>query len=430
MKCSRLISSAIACVIAATFPASISAQTITGTAVRGVAFDSLHGTALVGATIILSGSNETATSDKHGIFQFSGVVPGAHIATLFHDVLDSIGLPGIATRFVVSAQTNELQMAIPSFATLWHAACGAGVVPRDSGFIFGSVKDAVRGTGLPLATVELSFIDLGFDKATGVVQQRWSAGVRTDASGSYTLCGLPTDVDLRMLATHDSASSGTVNLAAGRERVRRRDLFVRLAADSATKGGVVSGRVVDAISARPADNVRVLIAGADEVRTRSDGRFMLRDVPLGTRELQLLSVGSARVSAIVDVTPRDTANLTFSLVKVTTLEKVKVTARSIRQLHISDMEHRRAMKFGTFLDSTAIAHWATVATALATTMKKGACAIYIDNVKQRLDTDPLRFMSPLDIAVIEVHEPWSVPIEYTERVRCNVILVWTKLGLP
>ena len=384
MKCSRLISSVTVYVIAATSPLSISAQTITGTAVRGVAFDSLHGTALVGATIILSGANETVTSDARGVFQFTRVAPGAHIATLFHDVLDAIGLPGISTRFVVSAQTNDLQMAIPSFATLWHSACGTGVVPRDSGFIFGSVKDAVRGTGLPLATVELSFIDLGFDKATGVVQQRWSAGVRTDASGSYILCGLPTDVDLRMLATRDFASSGTVNLSASRERVRRRDLFVRLSADSATKGGVVSGRVVDAISARPRANVRVLIAGADEVRTRADGRFTLRNVPLGTRELQLLSVGSAPVTAIVDVTPRDTANLTFSLVKVTTLEKMKITARSIRQLHIGDMEHRRDMKMG-----------------------------------------------PLEIAVIEVHEPWSVPIEYKERSnKCNVILVWTKFGLP
>ena len=427
----QLISGAIAWVIAVTSPISISAQAVGGMTVNGTAFDSLHATALVGATIILSGVNASATSDTHGRFQLNGVAPGVHVATLYHGVLDSIGLPGITTRFVLTAQNEELRVAIPSFETLWRAACGVGMVPRDSGFVFGSVKDAVRGAGLPLATVEMSFIDLAFDKATGVVQRRLSGSARTDVSGSYTLCGLPTDVDVRMVATRDSVSSGTVNLSVNGERIRRRDLFVLLKADSQTMGGAVIGRVVDALSRQPASAVRVLIAGADEVRTQGDGRFMLRGVPLGTREIQALSVGSLPITSIVNVTAGDTANVTLSLVKVTTLEKIKVTARSVRQLHIADMERRRELKLGTFLDSTMVAKFATIGTAISATMvTQPICAIYIDNVKQVMSSKPLAFMSPLEIAVIEVHEKWSVPIEYTERTRCAVILVWTKLGLP
>src|SRR6185503_13744829 len=109
--------------------------------VRGVAYDSLRAAPLTEAFVTMSGGSRahSATTDTRGRFQFDSVVPGSYTLSMQHPAIDSLGFPGFARRVVLSGKDEEVRIAVPSFATLWRAACGATPAPRDSGFVYGVV---------------------------------------------------------------------------------------------------------------------------------------------------------------------------------------------------------------------------------------------------------------------------------------------------
>src|SRR6478672_1181025 len=77
--------------------------------VGGIAFDSLSGQRL-GSAFIALGSRSTL-SDSLGRFWFDSVVPGTYRLSMQHDLLDSLGLGGIATSVVVKDATDALRIA-------------------------------------------------------------------------------------------------------------------------------------------------------------------------------------------------------------------------------------------------------------------------------------------------------------------------------
>jgi hypothetical protein len=353
-------------------------------------------------------------------------------------------------------------LAIPSFATLWHAACGAGPVPRDTGFVFGTVRDAERGTPLSGATVLVRWIALGIDSGSkggakpAVTEQAWGGEVRSDSAGGYTLCGVPSDVTLRLLARRDSSSSGLLELLprAG-ARVERRDLSLGPAIDSATtKRGVVSGLVRDA-EGGPVAEARVIASGAEEVRTEADGRFVMQQVPIGTREIDVLAIGAQPVTVVADVTLRDTAFVSVELRKIVELPAVVVTAKTARQRMLAEFEERKALGIGHFIDSTHIAPFANLQNAISFAMDADAiCPLWVDGVEFTTNKDIARELytrSPRDIAVIETHrlDDPTLPPRYQYMLRTatdpkmsrgsgcgspwkvkQAVLVWTKNWLP
>ncbi len=44
----------------------------------------------------------------------------------------------------------------------------------------------------------------------------------------------------------------------------------------------------------------MITSGADEVRTGPDGRFALVNVPIGTREIEILGIGVQPIAAAAD----------------------------------------------------------------------------------------------------------------------------------
>src|SRR5438309_157250 len=70
--------------------------------VHGIAFDSLHAKPLPGAFVILAGTNRSTVSDDRGRFVFDSVTPGVYRLVMQHDVLDSIGMSGAASRAVIT----------------------------------------------------------------------------------------------------------------------------------------------------------------------------------------------------------------------------------------------------------------------------------------------------------------------------------------
>jgi hypothetical protein len=193
---------------------------------RGLAYDSLHGRPLVVAFIGIAGMNINAVSDYVGRFVLAAVPLGTHRVVMQHDVLDAIGMSAAGARAVVTGQGDSVIVAVPSYTTLWRAACGGPApVSSDSGFVFGTVMS--RGEPVPKATVAASWIDLYQDSTKAVRQKQMLMEVESDSTGTYALCGVPTTTGLSVRATVGNYTSVWVEvLPLDKERIARRDLSI------------------------------------------------------------------------------------------------------------------------------------------------------------------------------------------------------------
>jgi hypothetical protein len=419
--------------------------------VRGLAFDSLRGTPLGDAFLAISGGGKTrtASSDARGRFTFDSIVPGRYTLSMQHAAIDSLGLPGLTKPINIGATTSEVTIAIPSFASLWRSACGRTVAPTDSGLVYGVIRDAASQRPVANATVDLSWIDLSVDKDKRVNQRRFRNQTKSDATGTYGVCGVPTGVTLSVRATTDSTASGLIDLVAGEFRVSRRDLQLgSSAATGARRRGTVAGTVTD-IAGNPFRDARVRLDEFPEARTGADGRFVIRDVPIGTRQLEIMSIGMTPVLSVVDVAAGDTTRVTAQLRKVSTLAPVRVTATArIREFN-RGLEERKRNGFGTVMDSTTIGKVPTLASVFTsipnsvvqrlrgsqfvvtfpTSVSRCVALVWIDGVKA--DFERLNSMYPEDIAVIEAYpNRLAVPDRFRDPYNlCGALLVWSKNSL-
>lgn len=413
---------------------------------RGIAFDSLNRAPLANAFITLGDARSTSTDDR-GRFAFDSVHLGIHSLALQHAMLDSIGLPGVSIRINVTDGMGRVVIAIPTFTTLWRASCGDRAPPADSAFVYGHIRSAIDGRPLVDAAVGLTWIDVSVDPQREISQKLWRSDIRSDARGEYSVCGVPIDVGLRIGATTDSAASGIIDLEPSRLRVRRRDLLVG-PADSidVTQRGTIGGIVTDA-SGAPFDGARVVLDDVPEARTGPDGRFIVRNVAVGTRQLELFSIGVRPVVLAVDLRPGETADVRATLERMTTLDVVRVTGSPFQQRFFQEFEERRRSGFGSFVDSTVLGRRLTMTSALAglrggevrtgrggeisvllPTTKIAPCTagVWIDGWKA--DGQLLASLDPRELAAIELFPRASlVPLRFQSSLTgCGVIAVWTK----
>ena len=424
----------------------------TGATVTGVAFDSLNFRPLPGAFISIEGQSRSAIAGANGAFTFGGLPPGRYVFAMQQETLDSLGLSGVTSRVNVTGAGATVTLAVPSFNTLWRTVCGTANAPVDTGFVYGSVRDARTGAPLGGVSVDVSWTELSKIDRSGSTQvnhRRWRNIGRSDSTGDYAVCGLPTDAVIRLRGVSDSSATDVIDLPNTGARVRRRDLLLAAAADTMHRGAV-GGFVTDP-RGRPQYNVRVAIEGVPEARTASDGRFTLRNVPAGTRQVEFTAIGMMPVSTVVDVRANDTTRVAVSLRNVTTLDVVKVTGDAHQQRFARAIEERKRSGFGYQMDSTKISQNATLASVFAgmPSMKvqrrgkstlfnlllpgnavRGPCEayIYLDGVP-RNGQDDLDFLRASDIATIEVYpRVYSVPAELAppRDNECGVVAVWTK----
>lgn len=171
----------------------------------------------------------------------------------------------------------------------------SGRVPKDTGFVYGTVRDASGEKPVANATIDVTWVDAAADKLTNIHQRRYRSQVRSDAKGGCGICGVPASVDVRVQASTDSAASGVIDLPPRDVRVQRRDLLIGKSAKSdSTRRSVIAGVVTDAAGA-PFPNARLMMDEGPEARSGADGRFIIRSIPAGTRQVEVLFVGMAPV---------------------------------------------------------------------------------------------------------------------------------------
>ncbi len=438
------------------------------TPVVGIAFDSLGRVPLAGAFVTLAGAGRptrSTTSDERGLFRFDSVAPGTYTIAMQHAVFDSIGISGASARVAIGDGRDTLRLSTPSFARIWSVACGAAPAPgsRDSGIVFGTLRSAETRRPVPNATVNVHWVDIALDKAAGVAQRPWEVDIRSDSAGDYSACDIPASTILRIGAATDTAhgnlASGVVDVVPNGRRVERLDLLLgaRTRDSTSRASGFVEGMVTSDVD-QPVADALVRIEGAPTTRTDSTGGFLLRNVPPGTQEVTVQSIGAAEVATLVDITPNDTARVAMRLRKVTTLAPVKVKATASQRFVVEGFEERKSKGVGYFEDSTEISKHGSLTSVfgampsvtvgqnrsthgavifLPATNLNGTCRanIWIDGKRAdagRADQEQLNELGPDDIAAIEVYPRMlDTPAEYIIRNgNCGAVVVWTKRAFP
>ncbi len=419
--------------------------------VRGVAYDSIRRQPLRDAFVSLLGSQSGArntTTDAQGRFQFDSVAPGDYTFAIQHAVLDSLGLSGVSRRATIASDRDEIRLGVPSFATLWRVECAGLRVPKDSGFVFGTIRDAITMRPLARAHVELSWTELEA-KDGRLFGRVWRAEGLADDKGDYSICDVPTweEMSIRAVADGDSLRSGDVELPARVGRVERRDLLVGPADSAGSRVGVVAG-VVTNRDGTAFNMARVAMPGMREVRTDADGRFLFSNVPIGTQEIDVFSVGVPAISSTVDVLPHDTSRVVLSFGRPIVLNGVRVTATPGVHVMAQEFDVRRHGGAGYMLDSASIIKYPEFMNVfndvpgirmsrrsgsvfLTTMSDKGvACqpTILLDGIDVSANT--ISDLQSHEVAAIEVYaRPLMVPAELLPPGRppeCGMVVVWTK----
>ena len=444
--------------------------------VDGVAYDSVTKAPLANALIAVQGTGRSAMSDAKGKFRLDSVPEGTHLVAMTHAAFDSVGLSGITSRVTFVNNMPRVLMAVPSFASIWRAACGDMPVPKDSALVFGAVRRSTNGDAVGTPAVEISWVDLvgGGKTLASLGQRRWRRSVNADERGEFALCGVPLNVALSVRAVGTDSAVGAAELSPSMSPVRRAEILVAervtasaASADSATPRpdsvsrdatprrsagpvGVVTGTITNE-GGVPIAMAAVQVDSLPEVRTNELGRFTFADVPAGSRQLRVVAIGRKPYENTISLRAGDTSNVVVPLATVSSLETVKVKA-SVISVRIRTYEEHKVMGFGAFRDSTEVKKYPFMSSVMRTvpsayikdrnfatlTLNNGGCSAALEQVDFRIDghratPDELTILDPRSVAAIEVFSRMSqVPTDVMGKRGPNgykcAVLVWTLRG--
>lgn len=438
--------------------------------IAGVVFDSVANRPLSAAHVHLADLGRDTVADSLGAFRFDSVGAGVHAVWADHPTLDLLGLNALGARVDATPQeVTTLDLAVPSFATLWRVACGQDSVPRGpEGFVFGRVRSGVASAGASGASIAMRWRPVTPEGTSGTAESRRT--VQADASGSYAVCGIPDRQVVTISASDSGVSTVPVSFRVSAARITRRDVtlpsgdaFEQVASDTSIAtlvqgpdAATMAGVVRDS-TGQPLRDARITISGVGgEWRTSATGGFVVRGMPVGTHVVAVKEMGFVRERRLVELAAQDSATLDLSMTRLlTTLPTVTVEERRRFDALKSDLESRRRMGFGYRADSLELARlpgvreafnfpgvhtggtpmlWGINMTGVYSISSKGSTgitmtcdpAIWIDGGIS--DMDMLRELTKDEIGLIEVYTSAAgAPMQYAgSRTNCGLVLVWRK----
>ena len=167
----------------------------------GTVRDSVSGSAVSGAVVMLRGSELADTSDVNGRFAIDEVLPGEYLVDVQTTDLIAAGITH-TIPFVFVDSTTKLDARVPSPDQLLKAYCGDG----DAGVVAGIVR--LDGDSVPpfnakvVAEWQIYVIE---PEMVSKITRR--AEARPNSRGEYRLCGVPPNTDLYVNAENARAEA-------------------------------------------------------------------------------------------------------------------------------------------------------------------------------------------------------------------------------
>jgi hypothetical protein len=451
-------------------PATISARVI------GTVYDSVGKRALANATVRIVRTDDpsvgrTATSDIYGRFRVDSLPVGTWIASFVHPVLDSLRLePGVARIDITEPGDVDLPLTIPSPRTLVGFSCRARLA-ADAGAMVGDVRRADDDAPLIGASVFVEWPEWVLQQRRMVTDMR-RITARTDSTGHFTLCGVPTGSSLRTFAWSGADTSGAIEVAVPEHGYALQDFAigaverVSIRLDSVTgpaamttvrRGRATVRGAVQTLDGRPLANAAVRVLGSgSQVRSNASGLFTIVDAAPGTQSVEARAIGYAPLRLPLRLRDGEVTPATLRLaVQRVQLDTVRVTAGKTLRPEVLAIERRMRTGIGTILDANAIRERSTLFVSDALRRINGVSVVgagYGQKIFMRspfngaeclanivIDGLPARaassgdfvlddFVSRENVAAVEVYARSNLaPPEFqTGTGGCGVVAIWTK----
>jgi hypothetical protein len=263
--------------------------------IRGTAFDSTTMAPMVGATLTLIGLDGASVlsqvdADENGDFLFSQVAAGERRILLTHPRLADLRLtPLLQTIQVRPGKVSEVRVSTPSLRTLWPLFCPGDVEPVGPGILAGWAVDSVTGVAQPVIDVAAEWRDPDGRgrRVTG----------RTQSDGSFALCGIPLDYNVRIEARFVGQVVSEDTIRTSEYTIQSLDLSLPVG-----EPGTVRGVISDAESGSPIASTVVTLEGTEHrVVTGSGGDFVFSGLEQGEYILKMehLAYGTQSESILV-----------------------------------------------------------------------------------------------------------------------------------
>ena len=299
-------------------------------ALVGTIADSATGAAVAGAEVALRGTGLRATTDAGGRFRIPDALPGDYTVEVRTRSLASFGyVHTVPVTFLDTGTVHAIRL--PSREQVLATTCSA--TPGERGMVVGMVRLAGDTTPQPNVKVVASWTD---ETAS---TKRWGGiDARTDARGTFRICGVPLDATLTVSA--DAAAPVEVRLAGTRYAVA--DLVLD---PTSARGATLAGVVLTDVNGQPMADVEVSIPELSKSSfTNERGAFRIENIPPGTRTVTARRVGYALLTKQFELIANRTVEHTLVLGKVSTLDTVVSVATVNREF-----EDNRKLGLGKFL---------------------------------------------------------------------------------
>ncbi|HJU69852.1 MAG TPA: TonB-dependent receptor [Gemmatimonadaceae bacterium] len=453
------------------------------TTVSGVVHDSIARAPLAGAVVQLVGAdtpsrfNGTALSDSLGRFTIANVPAGRYMLGFFHPVLDSLGVePLLRDVNVDGRQPVRADLATPSPSRLRAAICGRRAAADTGALVVGVVRDAqthaaAKGVSVRGTWVEFTLRAGRFDRSVPQIL------VTTADNGWFAMCNVPSGGTMALIANRGADSTDLIEVEVPAEGFLRRDLYLGpaqvVASDAKRRDslapppvrrrageGRLSGVVVTVNGGRAIADALVRILDGPETRANERGEWTLTGAPLGTRMLEVRSVGYYPTRTAVDVVANGAPVRTALATMKDVLDTVKVVASRLANQNLVEFNARRRIGGGRYLTAEDVQRRQPVVTSdlfrnmpglrvergeLGDTqlLMRGTfeetCvpSVFIDGRHMRnLTADDIDgWVKPNEIVGVEIYAGTHVPAQFNAGLTgggasggesCGSIVIWTK----